>query len=339
MNELLKTLKDLETKIISSINETMSSKHDELRAILHSYGQRVEALEAHTATFQQRDLIWDRKFRRNNILLFGIDECPNDVLLDNTLSILNGALELELTINNINNIYRLGKMSENKTRPVLVEMVSNLCKITVLRNAHKLKDTQYSISQDRTHTDKQNRKQLLSHQKQARELSLNTRILNDNKLMINGEIYTLEQLNKGSILDVASVSHQPNDTHQDTLLPNTNNGRPLDVPKGSDQPNVTYSGTSLPNTNNRRPGKNTIDSPDRVTPRHNTLKPKVTNSPSPKPPSTASPVSPRPSSAAPTAPPQSSTSKRMATSPPVAPFRLPSNRLKTQDKKNLPKNR
>lgn len=113
-------------------------------------------------------------------------------------------MNINLNINQINNIYSIGKQQTN--RPLIVEFISFFTKIEVLKNCKKLKGTKISITDDLTKNDQVIRQILLKHQKQAKQYNLNAYI-RGNKLIINDDTYTVEQLENGNEIYLPSQEH------------------------------------------------------------------------------------------------------------------------------------
>lgn len=148
------------------------------------------------------------RFRKNNIILFGLDECSLDTLTNSTFLVLNDLLVLELPSHALNNIYRLGSVSQGKSRPILIEFISYIKKQLVMKNAFKLKNSRYTISHDLSPSAKAIHTNLLTHMREARSQSLNPKLVGD-KLLINGQLFTLNQLDNQAFVSKTVTTSVP----------------------------------------------------------------------------------------------------------------------------------
>lgn len=166
--------------------------------------ERIEKLE-------NKCLLWERKLRKNNIIVFGLDNVNNSDLAKYTLEKLNDVLDLNFNINDINNVYKIGR---SEKPPVIVEFISYLKKIEVFKDIEKLrslKGKNVSISDDLCKEDRETQKTLRKHLIIARGQNQQAR-LKGNRLEIEGKLYTVSDLEGEAAEDSSS------DTDSDTSL-------------------------------------------------------------------------------------------------------------------------
>lgn len=191
----------LHDKIITSMHETTRAqtedikKHinQEIEALKETIGREIKKrteLEIKFEELKNKHDILEKKLRKNKIIIFGINN-NNENLCKYTTDILNQHLNLNLTLRDLNNIYTIGKQTQNK--PVVIEFISYLTKVEVLKNCSKLKGTNISVSEVLNLEERKRNKILRQHLREARTKNLNSYIKN-NKLYINKEAYTAEQL-------------------------------------------------------------------------------------------------------------------------------------------------
>ena len=133
--------------------------------------------------------IKDRK--KNNIIIFGIEEIEGENLYGTILEFFNTTLQTEVSKSEINHLYRFGR--QNTNRPIVVKFVNLHEKIEILKSGNLLQGSNISIANDLIKEDRETQKILTRHFKEAKSQNLETKILN-NKLIINGDIYTAKDL-------------------------------------------------------------------------------------------------------------------------------------------------
>lgn len=155
----------------------------------------VERLGTENKEFQNRILALERKVRSNNIVLFGVKEGEkeNSSLLEIVLNLFTDKIGVETTVKDINSVYRIGNEVENKSRPILVQFISNIKKGEIFKKAYKLKGTGLTISNDLIKTDREEQKVLYDHFKVAKGKNIDVK-LRYKKLILEGKTYTYSDL-------------------------------------------------------------------------------------------------------------------------------------------------
>ncbi|XP_077553218.1 uncharacterized protein LOC144167989 [Haemaphysalis longicornis] len=186
--ELIKGQKRISQEIteIKNFNQMTNSRFDALEA-------RVSALESVPAALPSATLNGnveselhqlkieigqlslsndelENRSRRNNLLLHGFPEAPNethDILLSN-ISAWFGK-ELEIDCPSIERCYRIGRKHADRPRPVIMKLLDYREKTNVLKNGHKLKVSDFRISEDFSKGIRSIRKQILDAAKPFRD--------------------------------------------------------------------------------------------------------------------------------------------------------------------------
>lgn len=209
----IKSLLDNQTK---QITHDIKPDLEDINRRLYGQKQRIERLE-------DRCLFLERKVRKNNVVIFGL-AVDNSELAVNTLKQINQLLDLIFSINDINNVYKIGK-SDNS--PIVVEFLSYHRKIEIFKNKEKLKllkTKKVAISNDLCMQDRKDQKILRQRLKQAKQDNLQARIIG-HKIEIEGKSYTARDLEEtesecdtyqdesedGKELAASETSNQPND--------------------------------------------------------------------------------------------------------------------------------
>ncbi|XP_049267473.1 uncharacterized protein LOC119376982 [Rhipicephalus sanguineus] len=111
----------------------------------------------------------ENRSRRNNIVVDGLKESARE---DNaTLLLLNGTHfpgPFRFRLMRVYCIHRVGSKKDNRERPVILRFYDFTEKLTILRNAFKLKDSSISISEDFSAEVRERRRKLWQSAKENR---------------------------------------------------------------------------------------------------------------------------------------------------------------------------
>ncbi|XP_040067972.1 uncharacterized protein LOC120841176, partial [Ixodes scapularis] len=162
---------------------------EELRSVVNKNCDKTNRLEATITSLSNKIDYLENRSRRNNLISFGLSELPNkesSTLEDRvTKEILGGKLNVK--INGIDRILRLGRPAHGKTRPVIFRLVNFKDKLNILRNCNKLKNERLSISEDYSKRIQGIRKKLLDSSK-SNKLAGDKVTLTYDKIKINGTV-------------------------------------------------------------------------------------------------------------------------------------------------------
>lgn len=197
-NELFQLLLKANTKQTEDIKA-------EIKASERNVTDKIKITQKKICALEKKSLFFERKIRRNNIVIFGLERENNENLVQRVVAKLNELLHINLTSSDINNIYRLGQMSKS---PVIVEFISYLKKAELFKDPVKLRalrNTPISISNDLCDEDRKEQKILRQHLKLAREQNKEAKI-KGNKLEIDGRLFTTADLRTSDIDSEASIA-------------------------------------------------------------------------------------------------------------------------------------
>lgn len=193
-SEILKLL----NTIISQNNE-IKSDIDQIKKDLSNQSRTIEIINCKVAILENENtelknklLAIERKSKRNNFIIFGVKEDVADILTF-VINIVRDTLNILISNNDINNIYRIGQKAAEKSRPIILELTTNLKKQEISRALPKLKNTGIRFANDLLPQDREQQKLLHKHLKEAKDKNHNARIFK-NKLIINGVTYTYQDL-------------------------------------------------------------------------------------------------------------------------------------------------
>ena len=90
-------------------------------------------------------------------------------------------------------VRRIGKYKDGENRPIKIKLVRERKKLEIMRKTNNLKGTKIWVEEDYTKEIQRERKELIPHLKEAREKGYSAK-LRYNKLIVNNEIYTAQEL-------------------------------------------------------------------------------------------------------------------------------------------------
>lgn len=197
------TVEKIEQLLLTANKRQTEELRQDLKCVIEDVTHKLKKTEEKLLKLENRSIFLERKIRKNNIVIFGIEVREN--LLDNTLAKVNELLGTNLVKPDINNIYTLGKKPGS---PVIIEFISFLKKAEIFQNREKLrglKGTNISIANDLCEEDRRNEKILRKHLKEAIQKNIPAK-LKGYKLEIDGKLYSVSDLE-----DVGSDSQQGSD--------------------------------------------------------------------------------------------------------------------------------
>ncbi|CAN7984287.1 unnamed protein product [Ixodes pacificus] len=204
VDTLLKRTNGLEEKL-ENLSARVTSNEDLIKA-------QAEESQKHVHTLEQKIDDLENRERRNNLVIYGLNK-PSD---ENPSSLNEKVLteifeqKLEVTINTIERIHRLGKPRRGFQRPVILKLMDYREKQVILQNARKLKGTNISIGEDFSFRVRSIRKLLWGSSQSNREKGDKVYLSYD-KLKINGEVYIWDH-QKNDKVKLGQSSHPLSDT-------------------------------------------------------------------------------------------------------------------------------
>lgn len=185
------TIAEKTSEIRTEIQKQVNDIKEDITIVVNKLQDKVEKLEKENNTLQKKLVFLERKVRKNNIIIFGIEKNTSNIL-ESIVTLFNETLEIPVKHIDINDVYRLDTKSSEEP-PIVVEFISYQQKLAVLKNAYKLKGRNIFIARDQCQEDRENTKKLLIHQKEARNKG-KTAYIKGGKLFVENESYTIDQL-------------------------------------------------------------------------------------------------------------------------------------------------
>lgn len=143
-----------------------------------------EAVNAQSAEFTSRLNELEDRSRRDNLIFYGIPDNSSETWAESEghiRDICSRFLEFELPEGAISRAHRLGSFAASKTRPIITKFWSFKTKDHILSLKNKLKNTDFSLSEDFCQATRHCRKKLIEFGK-ANGQSFSLRY---NKLVMN----------------------------------------------------------------------------------------------------------------------------------------------------------
>lgn len=243
----IKDNKDLLTQEIADLKQEFSKQFQDLK-------KENDDLKRENNELKEKLNIIERRAKKYNLIIYGLtEEEDNKEDIQNFLAICNDTLKLRCTFSDFRDIYRIGKLTEGKTRPLLIEVVNYQLKAEILKNARDLKGTGIFVAQDNTPTDYDNKKILVTNLKLARNHNLQAKIKNYS-LLIEDEEYTVEDLKKNIPKKIIDARDKVTNTQTE------NNNAKFDENRATADANPIYD-----KQEEDRKRKNREDSPEKST--------------------------------------------------------------------------
>ncbi|CAG9770417.1 unnamed protein product [Ceutorhynchus assimilis] len=130
---------------VQDIKQDVTNFKEEVEILKH----RVEAVESENANLKKQLSFHEELIRKKNILAFKIVEAENEVLQDVVLDLLNNKLEINATLNDLDNFYRICENKKtNKARPILIKFTREVTVREIFKNVTKLRGTGISLAKD-----------------------------------------------------------------------------------------------------------------------------------------------------------------------------------------------
>lgn len=163
-DELLSSVKNLVAKLCTSdefinqltksIIETIGDKFDKEINVLKDENleikKHLKILEEQNKTMIANLDKHDQVIRSNNLRFYGILEKDNENILQVVKEILKNKMALNISEDDIEYCYRIGRMEKNKNRAILIRFYSAYHKNVVYKNKRSLKATGIVVREDLT---------------------------------------------------------------------------------------------------------------------------------------------------------------------------------------------
>lgn len=176
LDGLTREVQDLKTSLQFTQNELdmLKQEHTQSSERLNSVGADLTSLQQTTLSVSTKLEYTENHSKRNNIIVDGIAESPNEKWAETEVkvrSLLSEKLKMDHRQIEIECVHRSGKPVPmgNKPRPITVKLLRHKDKLSILAKAKALKGSNVYINEDFTDTVRQKRRELLPEMKAARQ--------------------------------------------------------------------------------------------------------------------------------------------------------------------------
>lgn len=197
----LNKLDSLDAKLEQNLKtmENLKSENNELKIQLKEQQHRISVLERETL--------------KRKVIVFGLkeEEEENEAKLERKVKQLITSLGIELNEQDIQETRRLGREGKGKERPTQVEVATTKLRNKIMREKKKLKEISSDIwiEEAMSKAVVEQRRELVWYMKEEK-MKGNKASIKYNKLIINGKVYTMEEIK-------AKEERHMNKNHQPTV--------------------------------------------------------------------------------------------------------------------------
>lgn len=145
----IRTMKaDITEKIKEDIAELLDNKIGVLTSEVSNLKCVVEQQTDKIRELERKNLNLDTDLRKKNILMFNVAEDNSKSIEDTVLHTINANAGLNITSAELDTAYRLGKVSTEKIRPILVKFTAQKSRDIILTNIPKFAKNKISVYED-----------------------------------------------------------------------------------------------------------------------------------------------------------------------------------------------
>lgn len=132
--------------------------------------ETVTAMRIDVSQMSKKICDLENRSRRNNIVVDGLKESAREDNATLERKIVKDVIRdtLGIEVRSLERIHRVGSKKDNRERPVILRFYDFTEKLTILRNAFKLKDSSISISEDFSAEVRERRRKLWQSAKENR---------------------------------------------------------------------------------------------------------------------------------------------------------------------------
>ncbi|XP_039294502.1 uncharacterized protein LOC120353767 [Nilaparvata lugens] len=210
---LEKIKNEINDNTLTTIKQVISELN--ISSLLGEQNKRIEKLTEENDRLKlevsrQRAVI-DSMSREKNLIFYGMEEKEGESreqIMEKILDLSNSVMEVELKETDIDFVKRLGTAGPGTKRPIMLSLVSNMKRQSILNNGIRLKTRKLSVYPDCDKETREKKKKLYSTQKQLRDAGYDVKIKGIG-LLINGNYATWNDLTEDALnkyLEEASLS-------------------------------------------------------------------------------------------------------------------------------------
>ncbi|KAL1447246.1 hypothetical protein WDU94_005437 [Cyamophila willieti] len=165
IDAVLSEIQKIRTEFHSDQQETRKLIEDKLVQDEIENEKINRKLETHDSKISH----FEKEARKRNIVIYGMKEEDGEKFADlkeKVRHIFNTIMKLDVKREEIDDFFRLGKKTgSDRTRPILVKLVSNWRKMEIMRNKNQLKGTKIFIENDLSEEESTEKKKMVQTMK------------------------------------------------------------------------------------------------------------------------------------------------------------------------------
>lgn len=133
-----------------SIKSELKSEIMDVKSMCQAMQKKYEELETKVKEQQDTILLMQKNMNKKNIIIHGVHEFPRekDNLKGEVVSFINEKLEVNLGLEKVESVYRMGRSTGLSIAPIKLSLTEYKVKMEVLSKRVKLKGTSIYINED-----------------------------------------------------------------------------------------------------------------------------------------------------------------------------------------------
>lgn len=140
IKNLEKKLDGLEKKLIEKMETTIDAINNKIDVLT----KELDNEKQKNYVLQEKVISIEKRLRSKNIIIHGIEEVDGENAWEKVEKIINGNLKVKFGFNDVDNIKRLGNIT-NKKRPILLSLHSQMLRNDIMRKKSSLRHLEEKI--------------------------------------------------------------------------------------------------------------------------------------------------------------------------------------------------
>lgn len=206
-------LKDMIALIYRSVEDSKKDIRSEIKEVgtnvaevgskIDKINEKVYEIEEKVSKHEEKISILECQLRRKNVILLNFEEIEKSTteLEQIVLQILSEVFKIEVSLKDLDFVYRLGVQNKNKTRPIKIGFLAYRTKCLIMDDKIKLKayntknNTNLILYDDLPKDVLEKRKNLLEKANTLRNMNGNAEVkVKNNRLIVDGKTLTAEEI-------------------------------------------------------------------------------------------------------------------------------------------------
>lgn len=196
MDDLVKSINEIKLMISETNTDVKETKTiiNDIRDEIRANKKEIKYLKKVVSQQQEKIIFLDNKLRQNNIVIHGLAEEADESfeqLHQLVGNVLNEKVGMNLSNQDIDNVYRMGRKRTGSARSILTSFTTLRVRNEIMRKKGVLKGTDIFITEDFSKVVREARKELGKVARTLRERGEVVKLRYD-KLLVNGKLYDVD---------------------------------------------------------------------------------------------------------------------------------------------------